>query len=39
MAVRFPKLSESDFIVENCEKQTKSSNDKTIIEFGYRKIS
>ena len=39
MAVRFPELSESDLIVGNCEKQTQSSNDKTIIELDCRKIS
>ena len=39
MAVRFPELSESDLIVGNCEKQTQSWNDKTIIELGYPKMS
>ena len=43
MAVRSPELSESDLIVGNCKKKKKkknqSSNDKTIIELRYRKIS
>ena len=37
MADRVPELSESD-LTSLVEKQARWSNDKTIIELGYRKI-
>ena len=39
MADRFPELPESDLTENNYEKQTRWSNDKTIIELSYCQIS